>query len=107
MHQKSCLQKAVQRRSITLLLSCLLVIGFTFTTMTKCFALQGKEWKNDPTILFADARVLVVTTDMETGKYQVAVDKPVEMTTCVQIDDGDCVESRFFQATITDVKEGD
>lgn len=110
-------------RSITLLSCFLLAIGCTSLTATRCFAQeaflnstvkntlsggtwQGKDWKRDGTVLFADARPrIIVTTDMETGEQKIVEEKPSEIRSCVQIDDGECVQSDYFKATIKDVKE--
>lgn len=88
----------------TFLLSFLLVITFTSLTATKCFALQGSDWRSDPEVLFADAKKIVVVTDMETGK-KIITNEPATVTGCVQIDDGPCVQSDYFKATVKDVKE--
>jgi len=33
-------------------------------------------------------------------------DEDIEVKSCIQIDDGDCVESDYFKATVKDVTKG-
>jgi hypothetical protein len=66
---------------------------------------QGKDWKRDGYIIVAYAKPVTVKTDMESGEKVISVNAPAEVKSCVQIDDGDCVESDYFKVTITDSKD--
>ena len=89
-----------------------LVISLLLTS--QCFAgsyhgvWKGQEWKQDKRILVADARPFTrVVTDMETGEQKITREVPTELFSCVQIDDGECVQpdpDHFF-GTIEDVKK--
>lgn len=52
--------------------------------------------------------VTVIRTDAETGdvfiKQETEQDDPVKITSCVEYNGGECKESEYFKATITDVR---
>jgi hypothetical protein len=49
---------------------------------------------------------IVIRTDAESGTAsikEVIEDKDVEVTSCVEYNDGDCVQSEYFKVTVKDV----
>lgn len=82
----------------------ILVLMFLTTCAYADGIWQDKDYRRDSTV-HVSSPVISIQTDMETGKVIERNEPEPTVTSCVEMDDGGCQPSRYFVATITDVKE--
>lgn len=85
----------------------LIMIASLMLVASKCFSQVVYNGTPEQRKTGIYESVIIVKTDAESGMKKVVEDfqdQDIKITSCVELNDGDCIESEYFKATIKDVK---